>query len=102
MAMTGAVSRLVISISGIRPGICVPVSEIRLRITVRIVLGRIAWIGVLVAPVIIRPSLIDIRLLIHNNSVPRSGSHYYKCLTESEDRSHNGQYQSANQGLKNS
>ena len=102
MAMTGAVSGLVISISGVRPGICVPISEIRLRITVRIGLGRIAWIAVPVAPVIVRLSLIDIRLLIHHNSVPRSGSHHNKCLTESEDRSHYGQYQSANQGLKNS
>ena len=102
--MTGAVFILVITIGGIRIRVGIRISEVRLRVPVRIVLARIAWITVVVTPVVRRPALVyHVRSwLIYHDSASRTGSHHDESLTESDDRSHHGQNQSANHYLKNS
>ena len=100
--MTGAVSILVITIGGIRIRVGIRISEVRLCVPVRIVLARIAWITVVVTPIVRRPALIDhVRSwLIHYDPAARARSHHDESLTESDDRSHHGQNQSANRCLK--
>src|SRR6266404_6912533 len=95
VAMTWAVPVRVITISGIRPRVGVPVCEIRLRISVRVISGRVIRrritvrvisgrvitrriTGRLISVSVVRPTLIDdVRSgLIHHDPTSR-WTHYH-------------------------
>src|SRR6266404_2977836 len=81
VAMTWAVPVRVITISGIRPRVGVPVCEIRLRISVRVISGRVITrriTGRLISVSVVRPTLIDdVRSgLIHHDPTSR-WTHYH-------------------------